>query len=256
MTCCVAFRVLIATGAVHQEQVASMSNPRFARTALALACMTLATVVAAAGPAAAEDPAPEATDVPVVETVAPPEPEESDLVEGAPTTQAPAPTVTLDDDASVPSTKPSNEATPDAEACVDGYRYYATSKTKDYHKGVGPTNSNYNGTSRTAKSTFTSEVTGKVGIAVSGDLNVSAGIAIAEVEAEFGVNVAVELTAKIGNTIAVETPPKTTTNARYGVYRLKSYGYSQYVYKNCTRGVKNNVTLYTPRKIGWYLWES
>lgn len=233
-----------------------MNNPRVAHTALALACMTLATLIAAAGPAAAEDPAPEAGDIPVIETVAPPQPEETDLVESAPTAEAPTPTATLDDDPSLPSTKPSDQATPDGAGCADGYRYYSTSKDRDYHKGVGTTNSNYNGTTRTAKSTFTSEVTGKVGIGVSGDLNVSAGIAIAEVEAEFGVNVSVELTAKIGNTISVETPPKTTTNARYGVYRLKSYGYSQYVYVNCTRGPKHQVTLYTPRKVGWYLWES
>jgi ABC-type phosphate/phosphonate transport system substrate-binding protein len=67
-----------------------MNNPRVARTALALACMTLATLVVAAGPAAAEDPAPEAGDIPVVETVAPPQPEETDLVESAPTAEAPS----------------------------------------------------------------------------------------------------------------------------------------------------------------------
>ncbi|MEU6287132.1 hypothetical protein [Streptomyces sp. NPDC046988] len=105
--------------------------------------------------------------------------------------------------------------------------------SKDSHKGVGAEQANYNGTSRTAKSTFISEVTG-----------------------EFGVNVSVELTAKLGNTIAVDTPSKRSTHARYGVYRLKSYGYSQYRYANCTKGVKKNVTIYTPRRVGWVLWET
>lgn len=236
-----------------------MSNTRVPRTALTLACLTLATVVATIGPAAAEDPTPAVTDVPVMETAAPPEPEETDLVEGGPTTEAPAPSVTLDDDIlnpPAPSSKPGDVATPDAQACVNGYRYYPTSKSKDYHKGVGATQSNYNGTSHTAKSIFYSEVSGTVGIGVSGELKVSGKVAVIEIEGKFGVNVSTEISAKIGNRIEVSTPPRKTTNARYGVYRLKSKGYSQYVYVNCTRGVKHNVTLYTPRRVGWYLWEN
>jgi hypothetical protein len=230
-----------------------MTIARRPRTALALTCMTLTAVIATSGTAVAEDPVPEATEVPVVETVAPPQPEETDLVEAS--SESPAPSVPLDEgDSGLPSSKPSDF--PDASACEPGYRYYPTTKDKDYQKGVGATQSNYNGTTRDAKSTFTSEITGEVGIAYTGELKVGGSIAVAEIEGKFGVNVSVKLTAKLGNTIAVTTPPKTTTNARYGVYRLKSYGYSQYVYTNCNRGTKNNVTIYTPRRVGWYLWES
>jgi hypothetical protein len=88
-------------------------------------------------------------------------PEETDLVEGAPTSEAPAPT---------------------------------TSPAPD------PTLS----TSRIAPSTFPSEATGKVGIAYSGE----------------------------------------------------HYGCNQYLYGNCTRGVKKNVTIYTPRRVGRVLWET
>jgi hypothetical protein len=210
--------------------------------------MTLAAVIAASGTAVAEDPVGEVTEVPVVETVPPLEPEETDLVEVPPS-------VDLEDEVSdLPSSKPSDF--PDASACEPGYRYYPTTKDKDYHRGVGATNSNYNGTTRTARSTFTSEVTGEVGLAFRGELGVEGKIAVVKMEAKFGVELSLKLTAKLGNTITVETPPKTTTNARYGVYRLKSYGYSQYIYNNCNRGTKNNVTIYTPRRVGWYLWES
>jgi hypothetical protein len=70
------------------------------------------------------------------------------------------------------------------------------------------------------------------------------------------VDVTATLTAKLGNSISVDTPPRKTTYGRYGVYRLKSYGYNQYTYANCTKGVKKNITIYTPRRTGWAIWES
>jgi hypothetical protein len=238
-----------------------MTSARISRNVLAVTCLTVIAGLTTGGTAVAEGPSPTATDTSVVETAAPPEPEETDLVEGAPTSEAPAPTTspapdpTLGDvDTDLPTSKPS--ATLDARACEPGYRYTPTSKGKDYHKGVGAEQTNYNGTSRTAKSTFTSEVTGKVGIAYSGELKVGGSAAVIEIEGKFGVELSVELTAKLGNTIAVDTPSKHSTHARYGVYRLKSYGYSQYLYANCTRGVKKNVTIYTPRRVGWVLWET
>ncbi|MFD0054163.1 hypothetical protein ACFVHR_10540 [Streptomyces sp. NPDC127168] len=215
-----------------------MNRARISRNMLALTCLTDIAGLTTGGMAVAEEPSPTASDTTLVETAPPPGPEETDLIEGAPTGEAPAPTTppvsdppSGDDGIDLPTSKPS--ATLDARPCEPGYRYTPTSMSKDSHKGVGAEQANYNGTSRTAKSTFTSEVTGK-----------------------FGVNVSVELTAKLGNTIAVDTPSKRSTHARYGVYRLKSYGYSQYRYANCTKGVKKNVTIYTPRRVGWGLWET
>ncbi|MFI8952602.1 hypothetical protein ACIGO6_39795 [Streptomyces sp. NPDC053750] len=238
-----------------------MNSARISRNVLALTCLTVLAGLTTGGTAVAQEPSPTVTDTTVVETAPPPEPEESDLIEGAPTGEAPAPTTSPAPDPTVgdgeiglPTSKPS--ATLEARPCEPGYRYTPTSKSKDFHKGVGAEQANYNGTSRTAKSTFTSEVTGKVGIAYSGELKVGASVAVAEIEGKFGINLSVELTARLGNTIAVDTPPKRTTHARYGIYRLKSYGYSQYLYANCTKGVKKNVTIYTPRRTGWVLWET
>ncbi|MGA5069153.1 hypothetical protein ACPB9E_36260 [Streptomyces exfoliatus] len=134
--------------------------------------------------------------------------------------------------------------------------YIPTSKGGTYHEGVGPTNSNYNGTSRVVRSTFTSEVTGEVGVSVTAGLAPSIDVMIAKLEAKYEVNLSAKLTAKLGNTVSVDTPSKRSTSAKYGVYRLKNTGTSYSVYSNCTSSAKKTVTSYSPLKVGWYLWES
>ncbi|MFV0137963.1 hypothetical protein ACLGIH_33100 [Streptomyces sp. HMX87] len=84
-------------------------------------------------------------------------------------------------------------------------------------------------------------MTRKVGIACSGELKVGGSVAVVETEGKVDVILSVELTAKMGNTISDDAASKKTTHARYGVHRLKSWDYSQYVYANCTRRVKKNV---------------
>ncbi|WP_326590737.1 hypothetical protein [Streptomyces brevispora] len=188
----------------------------------------------------ADDPEP-------VNTAPPAEPEETELVDA--TDPAPEPEET------VRPSKPGD--TTNGEYCGPTQHIYTpTTKGSKYHKGVGPTNSNYNGTSRTARSTFTSEVTGEVGVSVSGELSTSVDVMVAKIEAKYAVNLSVKLTAKVGNSIAADTPPKKTTNAKYGVYRLKNTGSSYTIYSNCKTTTKKTVTSYTPMKVGWYLWES
>ncbi|MFG2661126.1 hypothetical protein [Streptomyces sp. NPDC048425] len=218
---------------------------RISRVASLLVGPTLEiAVLGTADPAFAEYPTPATAQA--VETAPPADPEEGDLVEGGVGEVETAPT-------EVP---PKDPQVHPREPCEPHYLWASTSKYKKYHKGVGPTQSNYNGTSRAAKSEFTSEVTGEVGIAVSGTLKAKAGVEVAEIDQEYGVQLSVKLTAKMGNKITVDMPPKYTTNAKYGVYRLKTDGYSQWVYANCTKGVKHNAALYTPTRIGWYIWET
>ncbi|MFE4793510.1 hypothetical protein ACFRFL_00050 [Streptomyces sp. NPDC056708] len=78
---------------------------------------------------------------------------------------------------------------------------------------------------------------------------------IAKIEAKYEVALSVKLTAKMGNQISVDTPPKTTTNARYGIYRLKNTGTSYKIYSNCKTSAAKTITSYTPMKVGWALWE-
>ncbi|MGX2995280.1 hypothetical protein JNUCC64_13455 [Streptomyces sp. JNUCC 64] len=230
---------------------------RAAKIASTLVAPCLALAVLGVGSPAMANTDPGATQPEPVATEAPAVPEEPDLTEGAPDVNAPAepggeytPPVT-----GVP--KPGQPAPdePHGRPCEPGYSYTATSKGKDYHRGVGAEQANYNGTSHTANSAFTSETAGEVGIAVKGELKVSGSVLVLEVEGAFGVELSTKLSTKIGNTIRVKTPPRKTTFARYGVYRMKSAGYSQYTYANCTKGVKYPSTTYTPRRVGWAIWE-
>lgn len=204
-------------------------------------------VLGAGSPAFAADPVPNESAVPV-ETAPPAQPEEPDLIEGDVGDDQTPPEDAL------PTGKPPKDDT-NAQACEPTWRWESTAKYKDYHKSVGAQQANYNGTSRTAKSEFISEVTGEVGIAASASVKVSAGALVYEIESEFNVELSVKLTAKLGNKITVSTPSKYTTYASYGIYRLKSAGYRQYTYANCTKGVKTNATVYTPHRIGWAIWE-
>jgi hypothetical protein len=215
---------------------------RMPRRALLAPTVAIA-LLASAGPALADDPTPTPSET--IATAPPDQPEESDLTEGAPDTDAPAPSDAVNHTGN----------SPDGRGCEQGWYYYPTSKNKDYHKGVGADQANYNGTSHTARSTFTSEVAGTVGIAFTGELNVKGNVAVVEISGKFGVTVSASLTAKIGNSIGADTPAHKTTYASYGVYRLKSYGYSQYTYVNCGKGSKKSVTIYTPHRVGWAIWE-
>lgn len=180
-------------------------------------------------------------------TVPPTEPEEGDLVDAT----DPEP----DPEETVPPSKPGD--TPNGEYCGPTQAVYVP-KTKGakYHKGVGPVNANYNGTSRTARSTFTSEATGEVGVSITAGLSTSVDVMIAKIEGKYDVSLSAKLTAKMGNQISVDTPPKKTTNAKYGVYRLKNTGTSYKIYSNYKTSAVKTVTSYTPMKVGWYLWES
>jgi hypothetical protein len=189
-----------------------------------------------------------ATDNPVEINTAPPqEPEEQ-------VTDVPDDAV---DDEPMYTGKPDPGATPDGRDCGQTeFVYRPKSQGKQYHQGVGPTNANYNGTSRTAKSTFTSEVTGEIGVAVSGDLQVSVNTMLIKIKQKFNVTVSAKMTAKLGNTIAVDTPSHKTTHAKYGIYRLKHTGVSYVIHTNCTVSPEKTVVSYSPYRVGWYLWES
>ncbi|WP_369383953.1 hypothetical protein [Streptomyces sp. cg36] len=227
-------------------------------TAATTALLTVAAPVYAEGPDAAApavsqvtnpgtEPGPNdqlpATEEEVVNTAPPTVPEETDLVED-----------------------PSPEALPETDQPKDwgsGARYCGAmtavykpkSKGAQYHQGVGPTNSNYNGTSRTARTTFTSEVSGEVGVSVSAGLKTSVNFLISKTEVQWNLNLSTKITAKLGNQISVDTPPHRTTNGKYGVYRLKTTGVSYIVYSNCYMSPEQTITSYIPMRRGWYLWE-
>ncbi|MFF4588721.1 hypothetical protein [Streptomyces sp. NPDC001388] len=205
-----------------------------------MSAIALAALASMSLPASAADTDPAE---PVVEigTAPPEEPQETDLadpIEGEP---------------NIPDIPPTGKLP--SEYCDKSHVYIPTANRGRKHKGVGPTLSNYNGSTRTARSTFTSEVTGEVGISLTGGLSTSVDVMVAKIESKYEVNLSLKLTAKLGNSIAVDTPSKKTTNAKYGVYRMKNTGTSYVIYSNCQTSAKKTITSYTPWRVGWYLWE-
>ncbi|MEU0184155.1 hypothetical protein ABZ312_23635 [Streptomyces sp. NPDC006207] len=186
-----------------------------------------------------------------VNTEPPAEPTES-------LTDAPEENPPFDPDPVVtPTGKPTATDTPDGTYCGPSHGVYVpTSQGDKYHKGVGVTQGNYNGGTRTARSTFTSETAGEVGISYSGNLKVSGTVLVLSLEQTWNVNLSAKVSVKIGNTIAVDTPPHRTTNARYGAWRRQHTGKSYTLYSNCTTSTKSTIVSYTPYKVGWYIWET
>ncbi|GAA0615992.1 hypothetical protein GCM10010394_52580 [Streptomyces crystallinus] len=183
------------------------------------------------------------TDADVVHSAPPAEPEETDLVEDP-----------------TPDPLPETDNAGGANGgvyCGPGTTSVYVPRTRGarYHYGVGPSNTNYNGTSRTARTTFTSEVTGEVGVSVSAGLKTSVNFLVAKSEVQWNVGFSVKMTAKVGNQISVDTPAHRSTHGKYGVYRLKTTGVSYLMYSNCKTSAQKMITSYIPIRVGWYIWE-
>ncbi|WP_369265127.1 hypothetical protein [Streptomyces sp. R35] len=218
-------------------------------TALLL-CPALTSPALAADGSPAPSPAASAAEDSVINTAPPEEPEENvtDVPDSAVDEPAVEPTYTG---------KPQPGNTPGAADCSPTtFIYKPTSQGKQYHRGVGAAQQNTNDTSRTARSTFASEMTGEVGVSFTDELETSVSAMVTTIKTKYSVTVSTKLTAKIGNSFSVDTPPHKSTNAKYGVYRLKHTGQSWIVHANCTSSPKHNIVRYTPHRVGWYLWES
>ncbi|MFE5614126.1 hypothetical protein [Streptomyces sp. NPDC056524] len=145
---------------------------------------------------------------------------------------------------------------PNAEYCGPPRNIYKPTANKGKsHKAVSVTQANHNGTSRTARSWFKAEAGGTVKLTYSGELKASAGVVVAELEAKYGVDLSVEVTAKLGNEVQIDTPPRKTTYGAFGVWRMHNTGTSYTIYSNCKTSAKSAVTSYTPWYVGWNLWE-
>ncbi|MDX3575619.1 hypothetical protein [Streptomyces sp. FL07-04A] len=145
---------------------------------------------------------------------------------------------------------------PGGQICDRTAVYTPTAKGKDYHVGIGAPNANHNGTSHTARSSFTAEASGTVGISISAGLSITIEAMIGKIEQKYNVDLSASLTAKLGNNMQVDTPAHKTTHATYGVYRLRSQGTSYVIYSNCQTSAKKTITSYTPHYVGWYMWET
>ncbi|MEE1756525.1 hypothetical protein [Streptomyces sp. SP18CS02] len=196
--------------------------------------------------AATEEPEPTVSTAPVEEGTVQPEPPE-ELEDGS----TPAP----EEEAPLPPEADKPTGGTHADRCDRRNVYTSTKKNGKVHQRVGAKQANYNGTSRTARSWFKSETSGEVGVAVTGELKVSANALIAEIEGKYAVELSAKVGVRIGNEMQVDTPPRKTTYAQYGVWRLKVTGKSYTIYRNCRTSPQNTVVSHTPWHVGWYIWE-
>lgn len=148
-----------------------------------------------------------------------------------------------------------SDATPYG-ACSAGWKYRSTGRGADTHFKVGATQSNFNGTSGTASSTFSAKVSGTASVTVSGGANVGVSAKLASVQATYGLAVKASMTASLGNSITVSIPSKRTVNADYGAWRAYTTGFEEYYTANCAVTQRKSVTMYSPYKIGWRTWTS
>lgn len=141
-------------------------------------------------------------------------------------------------------------------ACDAGWYFSTTSRGADTHSRIGVTQSNYNGTTSTATSTFTAQATGTVSATVSGGANVSLSAKVASIGATYGISAQVSLSVTLGNSTTVSVAPGKTANANYGAWRAYVTGTEKYRTTSCTVTSTRTTTVYSPYRIGWYTWVS
>lgn len=144
---------------------------------------------------------------------------------------------------------------PGGEICDRANVYTPTAKKGDY-VGIGAPNANHNGTNHTARSSFTAEAAGTLGVSVSAGLGSTINAMIGKIEQKYNVDLSASLAARLGNNIQVDTPAHKTTHATYGDYRLRNQGTSYTIYNSCATTPKKTITSYTPHYVGWYIWET
>ncbi|MEV5873986.1 hypothetical protein AB0L75_07090 [Streptomyces sp. NPDC052101] len=184
----------------------------------------------------------------LLNTVPPATPAES--LTDAPTDPA------LDRDPDIPGgTCTPGQKCPAAGDCDESRWFKASSLGGKYHQAVGPSQSNYNGTSEKEDVDFTAKVSGTVGASFSGQITTKVSDVLTEVSTQYNVTLHASVTAELGNVVHVKNvPPHKTVHAQYGVWRRKFTGTAYYEHHTCFL-TKNQVTGYGPMYVGWYTWD-
>ncbi|MFF3617285.1 hypothetical protein [Streptomyces sp. NPDC002580] len=162
----------------------------------------------------------------------------------------------LDDDPDIPggACEPGHKC-PAAGDCDERRWFKPASLNGKYHKGVGPSQANYNGSHEKEDMVFTSEVSGTVGASFTGQITTKVSSVLAEVSTQYSVTLQASMTAKLGNVVHVKAvPPHKTVYAQYGVWRRKFTGTAYYQHHTCYL-TKTHVTGYGPMHVGWYTWD-
>ncbi|MFF9819693.1 hypothetical protein [Streptomyces sp. NPDC014006] len=181
-----------------------------------------------------------------LQTAPPPAPTESGLVDVTDPNAEPTPTATQDPGMNHPGSQYCEEY---------GGKYRPTSKNGKYMRAVGPTQHNYNNTSRDMPMTFTATASGTVGVTLSASGETSVSAMVAAQKVTYGMSLSTSLTATLSNSVNPTAPPHTTISASYGVWREKITGVTYRLYSNCQQSPYRTIVSYTPWYVGWYVWQ-
>ncbi|MFI5534493.1 hypothetical protein ACIA8O_38760 [Kitasatospora sp. NPDC051853] len=147
------------------------------------------------------------------------------------------------------------DATEDGVYCKYEEWYDNISNQGKVMAAVGPSQANYNGTSRDATSTFAAQVSGTVSATFSSSLTGEINGLVTKASATVGVQLQTSMTASLGNSTTVTAGPGQTAHATYGVWRLQTYGTFHIVRQDCTSSTAG-MTLWSPWYVGWNTWVS
>ena len=141
-------------------------------------------------------------------------------------------------------------------ACSPGWYYRSISRGADTHSRVGPTQSDYNGTSTTAKMTLTATKSGTISTTVTGGGHVSLSVELVSIESQYSIDVQNSVSVTLGNSIQINVPAHKTGNGDYGAWRAYIKGVEEYYTATCAVTQTVAQTTYSPYRVGWRTWIS
>jgi hypothetical protein len=147
------------------------------------------------------------------------------------------------------------QASDGGSKCRAGDVYRALNNYGSSLARVGAGQSNYNGSNFDVTNTFSAKASGTISQSVSASTSLNGNVVVAGAEAKVGYDLSVALTAELGNTTQLRTPPKKTGNGDYGVYRIQTSGTYYKVTGQCTV-TPYPTTAWSPWRVGWHTWNS
>ncbi|MGW3242183.1 hypothetical protein [Streptomyces sp. NPDC001070] len=210
----------------------------------------MASAVADTSPSPTISPTDGNDDSLVMQTAPPVEPSESTLTDG------PTASETADPDVPGAGCTPKPGFNCPNNGCDPGSWFKPKTLYGRYFKGVGYTQTDYNGTHYLEDMQFTSQTAGTVGVSYTGSLTTKVSAVVADASTTWGVSLSASLTVTVGNSVTVKNvAPGTEIHATYGVWRRKFTGTSYRQNYGCNLYTSNN-TVYGPYHVGWYTWDS
>lgn len=141
-------------------------------------------------------------------------------------------------------------------ACQAGWEYDVTQTYGQEFLGLpGGTYKDYNGTASNARASFTSNVSGTIGVAVSTGAKVDVGAVVVGAEVSVNTTLTASVNAGLGNTMAITVPSHQFGYGSWGAWRWHTYGSYYYVSQQCAQSSRQTFGTWVPNVApGWKTW--